>query len=436
MVAALLVGLPLTTSAQATTAPGTQDPRTDPFYAVPSGLTRLAPGTVLASRQVTPALFSQLPVRAKAWQLLYRTTDNNGAATATVATLLVPDAAAPAAGRPRPLVSYQMAEDSNSLQCSPSHSMVKGAGFDNPVAQAEMVIISAYLARGDDVVVPDYEGPRSLYTVGVMAGHGTLDGIRAAKSFVPAGVSRSAPVGMTGYSGGALATEWAAQLQPTYAPDVTLRAVSAGGVPVNVEHMAEHIDHGPSLGALDGIVLNGITGEYKAYPGIAAAAAKYVTAKGVAIMKAINTECNQTVTGNYAFTPYTVMFNVANPLTAIPQMHSIIAANTLGGAIPAKVPTYIYESTNDEATVPADVDSLVAKDCAAGVPIDYQRDILSEHISLVATGAPAAVAWMQGTLTGATRTTTCSTHLVLSTLATPIGIDAALRLALGLVEVL
>ena len=428
--ATLCVGL--AAPASAATPP---DPRNDSFYAVPSTVASAAPGAVLNSRPITPALFGAFTARASGWQVLYRTTDNNGVPTATVATILVPQSPPPVAGRPRPVVSYPEAEDSNSRQCAPSYSLVDGAPPDNTVAQAEMLIISGYLSLGDVVVVPDYEGPNSLYTVGVMAGQATLDGIRAAKAFAPAGIAATAPIGITGYSGGALATEWAAQLQPTYAPDVHLSAVVAGGVPVNVAHVADHIDSGPSLGALDGIALNGITGEYKAYPQLSAPAAQFVTPAGRAIIAKLNTVCNSDAITDYPFTPYSVMFSVPNPLTAIPQLQQIIAANTLGAATPAKVPTYLYQSVNDELTVTPDVDALVKQDCAAGVPIDYQRDVLSEHISLVATGAPAAIQWMQGTLLGTRKTTSCSTTTTVSTLASSDGGIGLLKLLLGLLAV-
>jgi hypothetical protein len=45
-----------------------------------------------------------------------------------------------------------------------------------------------------------------------------LDGIRAVKSFTgDRSIGADSPVAMPGYSGGAQATGWAAQLQPTYA---------------------------------------------------------------------------------------------------------------------------------------------------------------------------------------------------------------------------
>jgi hypothetical protein len=196
------------------------------------------------------------------------------------------------------------------------------------------------------------------------------------------------------------------------------------------------VDRGPSFGALDGVALNGIAGEYKAYPGLAAQVQPDISARGQQIIDKLDTVCNATAISSYLEVPYSAMFTKADPLDSIPQLHQIIAANTLGGATPARVPTYLYQSVGDELTVTPDVDALVRADCAAGVPITYDRDLLSEHISLVVTGAPAAIGWLQGTLTGTKRAATCSTRTTVSTLLSPGGLLGALALVLGLPRVL
>ena len=56
----------------------------------------------------------------------------------------------------------------------------------------------------------------------------TLDSIRAAFSEeLTLDLPDDAKVVMLGYSGGAIATEWAAELAPTYAPDVNGRMIGA-----------------------------------------------------------------------------------------------------------------------------------------------------------------------------------------------------------------
>lgn len=170
------------------------EPADDPFYDTPGGLKSRAPGAVLRSREVQ-VTGAGVPIPARSWQVLYRTTDTKGRAVATVATIIVP-LAPYLGGAKRPLVSYQTAIDSLAARCNPSYRMRKGD-------EKEMPAILEALNNGWAVVVSDYEGPRYAYTAGLMAGRAVLDGVRAAERFGPAGLSGSkTPVGFWGYSGG------------------------------------------------------------------------------------------------------------------------------------------------------------------------------------------------------------------------------------------
>src|SRR6202795_126888 len=72
----------------------------------------------------------------------------------------------------------------------------------------------------------------------------TLDSIRAAFNSSTVGLPDDAKVAMLGYSGGAIATEWAAELASTYAPDVNARMVGAamGGVLVDPAHNLHYVE--------------------------------------------------------------------------------------------------------------------------------------------------------------------------------------------------
>ena len=66
-----------------------QRPAEDPFYLPPAGFERVAPGTVLRTRDVTLGFLGLIPQRIAATQLLYRTTDMNGHPEAAVTTAQV-----------------------------------------------------------------------------------------------------------------------------------------------------------------------------------------------------------------------------------------------------------------------------------------------------------------------------------------------------------
>jgi hypothetical protein len=159
------------------------------------------------------------------------------------------------------LVSYPTAQDGLSLDCAPSYVLATGTALP----AEELALMVPLLAAGHTVVTADYEGPDSEWTAGLTTAHGILDGIRAAQSFAPAGLAGPAtPTALLGYSGGALASQWANEVQPSYAPELKFAGVAAGGVPADIEYVARRIDGGP----LSGIYIGAAVGLSRAYPEI------------------------------------------------------------------------------------------------------------------------------------------------------------------------
>ena len=110
-------------------------PSQDAFYDVPANISRLPNGTVLASRPVQVNAYS-IPMPVHAWQVKYKTTDDGHAASADVATIMVPEVRWTGKG-PRPLVSYQTAEDGISTTCAPSYGLRAGVTDDENNSGAE-----------------------------------------------------------------------------------------------------------------------------------------------------------------------------------------------------------------------------------------------------------------------------------------------------------
>ncbi len=101
-------------------------------------------------------------------------------------------------------------------------------------AASETANILQAVQRGYAVAMPDWEGPAAEWVGAGGAGRGVLDGIRAARAFTPAGIARSARIGLIGYSGGALATDWAIQMQAAYAPGLRFAGTALGGTPAQL----------------------------------------------------------------------------------------------------------------------------------------------------------------------------------------------------------
>ena len=165
---------------------------------------------MLRSRDVELAFLGLIPQPITATQLLYRTTDMNGKPEATVTTVIVPAerhsrAALPAAVLPVRDRRHVLAL----LSVLRAAARAKAIGS---LAQLELLLIAAAVAEGWAVSVPDHEGRDGLWGAPYEPGYRILDGIRAALNSDRLGLSPSAPIGLWGYSGGGLASAWAAEM--------------------------------------------------------------------------------------------------------------------------------------------------------------------------------------------------------------------------------
>lgn len=363
-------------------------PDSDPFYAQPNPLPNVAPGTVLNSRSTT---FSPggVPQPNPAWLIQYMTRDVNGralAATAVVVSPMIPSAAGVS-----PLVSYQFAYDSLGSPCVPSHTVTGSLANGNAAAET-LEYLAGLQTQGWTMVFPDYEGPYSAYGAGQLSGQATLDGIRAALSFKPLGLSTKTPVGMWGYSGGALATSWAASLQPTYAPELNIVGVASGGTPADVFGVVQTAQNGPFFN----LIFSAIVGANRAYPELLPDS--LLNDKGRRVIQAIKDGCvGATTDGSSApsgtLADYTTSkdpFNTPGALSVRPKVTLPLAGHSPTANM------YLYHEMLDELIPIAGTDALVDAWCAAGTPLSYFRSASGEHVAGAASGAPAAIAYLVG----------------------------------------
>jgi hypothetical protein len=217
-------------------------PKDDPFYSYAGStpLASIAPGKVLNTRSIHYRAFG-VPTWLTATQLLYRSTSQTGNPTVNVTSVIQP----PDQDDKTKVISYQSAYDSLNQNDEPSYAISGGVTLGGLVPNVELAVFGPFLADGYTVIVPDTEGQRADFAAGPEYGMNTLDSIRAV--FSPSstvGLPDDAKVAMLGYSGGAIATEWAAELAPTYAPDVNARMIGAamGGLLVDPAHNLHYIE--------------------------------------------------------------------------------------------------------------------------------------------------------------------------------------------------
>ncbi|GAB5593408.1 hypothetical protein Unana1_08308 [Umbelopsis nana] len=387
-------------------------PPNDPFYTPPSGFEKHPPGTVLRTRKAPHKLaaFSLLPQNvANVWQVLYRTTDSLGKAEATVTTVLEPHNA-----DPTKLVSYQIAEDSASPICAPSYVLQTGTGFRGIITQAEILLIDAALDRGWYVSTPDYEGPHSRFTCGLQSGHATLDSIRAVlASSKVTNIHAHAHVALWGYSGGALATGWAAELQPTYAPELKIIGAAMGGTPADLNATIITVNKGPFVG----LVPSGILGLAQQYPDLHKFVQSKLVPKKAAAFNKASTQCMAEDLLQFAFQDIFTYFTESNILND-PIAIKVLNENKMGKYVP-KIPLFMYHAIHDEVIPFAPTQALVTKYCAKGTDIEFVKDELSEHAILAVTGAADAILWLTDRFKGIPAKKGCSSRTTATSVLDP-----------------
>jgi hypothetical protein len=375
-------------------------PEQDAFYAVPVDVAAHANGDILNSRSVSASAYL-LPLPVRAWQVQYKTLDSENHPSAYVTTILVPILPWLGSG-PRPLVSYQTAEDGVAGKCAPSYALRAGltGGFSNSEGETGLILLA--LLQGWAVAAPDYEGPNSAFLGGPGEAHGVLDGVRAALHFGSSGLGATTPVGLWGYSGGSFATADAAQLQPSYAPDLHLAGIATGGLVADI-NATIHAFSGTAVG---GAIPMGVNGVLRAYPDVDLQS--YLSEKGKAMVEVTAGDCINDAALRFPFANVEDLEAFPGALQQ-PVVQDLLRANSpdgIGGFPTA--PVYDYHATFDElAPVGPDRD-LMRSYCSAGVVVQHVEDLLAEHISETITGAPGAIAFLARRFANKPAVNTCS----------------------------
>ena len=356
-------------------------PDADPFYGQPAVLPEVPPGTILNARAVQFAPLG-LPLPNPAWQLQVMSTDLHGRPQAAIITVVKPLLPSPT-GR-KPLLSYQFAINSAGLQCAPSRQVT--GSRSNLNSQLETLeYLPLLLTQGWTLVFPDHLGPTSSVAVGRIAAPIVLDGIRAALRFEPLALEGDdTPVGLIGYSGGALATTWAAALQPTYAPELNLLAVAAGGLPANLESTVQSFENTAAFG----IAFAAVISVNRVFPQLLPPG--LLTAQGERLAEAVKDGClGATTDGSPEPSGQLSDYTTVSDVYATPGAREVLPQLNLPqpGEVPA-TELYFYHQRFDQLARVGGADAVVDAWCAAGTRIHYFKDLTGEHYAGAVTSVP------------------------------------------------
>lgn len=398
-------------SASSTTAAG------DSFYAYDGSkpLSSYAPGAVLKTRTLQYHVVG-IPTPVKAVQLLFRTVDAQGRPSAGVTSIVrSPN------GDNDKAVSYQSFYDSLNPADSPSRAIAGDVSLGGLIANGESLLLVPLLLAGYNVIIPDSEGQSADFAAGPEYGTNTLDSIRAASQSPETGLNSGTRIGLAGYSGGAIATHWAAVLAPSYAPDVDKRLVgyAEGGLLVDPAHNLKYVG-GSAIWA--GVAPMAVLGAARSYD---IDFTPYLSDYGRQVFKKLEYGSIINALGQYPGLTWKQMVKpeYANPNSVPPFVEAVNRLN-LGSAATPNAPGFIvqgnggvFEGTfsnlpgigrGDGVMVAGDVRALARQYCDKGnTSIKYQQYELLSHVGAAVPWAPSALGWLNDRFAGKTPPSDC-----------------------------
>ncbi len=368
-------------------APGASDMN---FYSAPATLPA-ANGSLISYRNAVINLGKGAP-EVSGWNVMYKSTDARNANNAVTGTVLVPTVAWTGSG-PRPIMSYAVGTHGLAQGCAPSLQLANGTDY-------ETANIVAALKAGYAVLVTDYQGYTNgatpTYLAGASQGHAVLDIVRAAAQIPGAGLSLSSKVALWGFSQGGQSVGWAAQLKDSYAPELNVVGVAAGGVPADFIKSANTLDG--SAGA--SFLLAGVVGLSEQYPDLIPINS-LANANGQATIARGKSECVFEALFdlmNHRLSEYTVGNQTLAQLQTVPTINQAMTSQNLGKA-KLPMPMYLYHGTADEF-IPLDQSVALKKAlCSAGSNVTYGV-YPSEHIATQFQAAPTVLTWLSDRVAG------------------------------------
>ncbi|MGC0318198.1 hypothetical protein QBC98_006715 [Kitasatospora acidiphila] len=390
-----------------------------PFYGYDGSrpLSSYEPGAVLKTRTLTYHI-EGIPTPLTAVQLLYRTADAQGRPTANVTTVV-----RSLRGDGGKAVSYQSFYDSLNPADAPSRAIAGDVRLGGVLANSENIFLAPLLLQGYNVIIPDTEGQNADFAAGPEYGTDTLDSIRAAtQSSARTGMNADTRIGLLGYSGGSIATDWAAALAPGYAPDVNARLVgfAEGGLLVDPAHNLTYVN-----GSLlwSGVIPMTIIGIDRAY---GSGLKSYLSSYGTEVYDKLEHGSLFDAQGHYPGLTWQKMMKpqYADP-DSVPAFVDAVNKLNLGSAATPTVPGYLAQGgqggtegtfnssagigTGDGVMVAGDARALARQYCSTGnESIEYQQYDLLSHVPTSAAWAPNAMAWLRDRFAGRPAPSDCA----------------------------
>lgn len=368
-------------------------PSKDPWYSAPDDWEIRQPGDVLRIRSASN-LTNVVEGSAAVYHILYRSTDSRGQASWAVTTLFVPNSFYCSPSGKAAILSYQFAYNTCNVDSSPSFALsgVMAKSEPNLGIKSSTSLITEMLSYGWIINTPDHLGPTAAFGATVQAGHASLDALRAVNKLLNLRKHPGFNTAIWGYSGGSIATFAAAELQPSYSPDLSISAAVVGGLVDDIFTALDKINRSPIAGTLIALLI-GITAQYPE-------ARAYLENCLVPEMKdefmaAVNTEVTQNV-GKYAGKDIYAFFKGGSAELRAPILQELYDKQAkLGYRDTPTMPMFLYKAILDQFCTIDLTDTTVDRLCEKGADIKFERNTVGNHVSEIENGKPRAFGFLR-----------------------------------------
>jgi hypothetical protein len=241
-----------------------------------------------------------------------------------------------------------------------------------------------------------------------------LDAVRAARSLDGTSLTPASRVGLFGYSQGGGATASAAELQPSYAPEITLSGTYAGAPPADLVEVTKAIDGSELAGAL-GWSVNGFL---ESDPALKPIADAHLNAAGHAALKDLSTMCVGDAIfgygGRHSTSWTTDGRTISDIIQSEPALTDFLDKQRIGTMKPAS-PVRLATGISDNLVPHAQARRLAVDWCAKGADITYKPvpeldlgSALINHFTPLLTDQGDAISWLTDRFDAKPATSNCA----------------------------
>ncbi|MFF5337472.1 lipase family protein [Streptomyces sp. NPDC013181] len=360
------------------------------------------------------------PMPGTATRLMYRTTDSNGQPAAVTGAYIEPSASWKGGGA-RPLVAVASGTMGQGDQCAPSLALQHPLSLTPETVSIGYETLSVYrlLSAGIAVVVTDYVGLGTTdrlhtYVNRVDEGHALLDAVRAAHRLPGTSLTPDSRTGLYGYSQGGGASASAAELRPSYAPEIALAGTYAGAPPADLTATMKGIDGS----ALAGALAWSINGFAQADPDLRDVVENNINDAGRAALKNASTMCVGDAILGYGFAKSgkwtTSGKSLGEIIAAEPKAQAALDKQRIGTLKPTG-PVRVATGTQDDIVPHKQARQLAVDWCRKGGDVTYDAvvlpnlgdKILTNHMVPLITDQGDAISWITDRLEGKRAVSNC-----------------------------